>query len=396
MTQRNSSAIVAPGMEKTVFIKDLQFKTEIEAPFSIKYISLMEARDGRQYINMVLSDATGDLEARIWTNASQHAQELSQGNFVQVKGKLNLFQGRKQFIVQTIARLDRQAVNPDDYIFKAPRPPEEMYQELLAIVAQCDDYYIRNLLEHTLQDAEITRRLKLWQAGKSIHHAYRSGLLEHILSCAQLAQKLSPHYQCNFNYVLAGCVLHDLCKIYELSEGLQVEYTEEGRLVGHLVKGVELIDRFSYRIKGFPYSMKLHLKHILLSHHGECQFGSPKPPQTSEAMLVHLIDLLDSKMNTFETIKRTDTHRNDWSSYVKHLDRIVYKLPLPHYPQPLPEKPSYHSQPTTRPSKPENKPRQSPRPHSTQPLRQNLGSLLKGFKVAPPPSQQPKNEKPAS
>ena len=353
-------------MEKDLFVKDLKLKQEIESLFCVKFISLMEARDGRKYVNLVLSDSSGDLESRIWNNAQEHAQNLNVGHFVHTRGKLNLFQGRKQFIVQEITRVERKQVNPEDYIHRAAQHPDEMLEQLLAIVERTDDYYIKNLLLTILQDEEIVRRLKTWPAGKTIHHAYQSGLLEHILSCAQLAELLCPRYQCNFNYVLAGCILHDLCKIYELSEGAQVEYTEEGKLVGHLVKGVELIDRFSYPIKRFPYSMKLHLKHILLSHHGEYAFGSPKIPQTSEAMLVHQIDLMDSKMNIFATIKRTDSQGSEWSGYIKHLDRMICKAPLPHYTEPLPEGP-----PGEKSSK------SGPRP-----LKQNLGTILKDLKVS--------------
>ena len=360
-------------MEKQLFVRDLKFKEEVKTLFCVKHIALMEARDGRKYINIILSDASGDLEARIWVNAEEHIRNISVGDFVEVKGKLNLFQGRKQFIVQDIVKVERGQVRPDDYVYKAEVLPEDMYRELLAIVEQADDYYIRNLLLNVLQDQEIARRLKLWPAGKSIHHAYQSGLLEHILSCAQLAVQLSPRYQCNASYVLAGCVLHDLCKIYELSEGAYVEYTEEGKLVGHLVKGVELVDRFAYRIKGFPYAVKLHLKHILLSHHGEYEFGSPKIPQTSEAMLVHLIDLMDSRMNTFATIKRTDTQGVDWSGYIKHLDRIIYKSPLPYFPEPLPEKGQGRSG-----EKGEKKGR--PPRSGDRPLKQSLGGLLKDYR----------------
>src|SRR5690606_38024673 len=140
-------------------------------------------------------------------------------------------------------------VNMDDFVMKAKVDPEIMFKSLLQIVDGLTDVYIKELLQSILADAEITRRLKTWQAGKSIHHAYQSGLLEHILSCSELAVTLSRHYQVNVNYVVAGCILHDLCKIYELTDGVNVEYTEEGKLVGHLVKGLEIVDRFSYRIK---------------------------------------------------------------------------------------------------------------------------------------------------
>lgn len=358
-------------MQKTLFVKDLKFKQDIESIFFVKFLSLMEAKDGRKYMNLILSDSTGDIESRVWQNAEEHATLVSKGAFVKVNGKLNMFQGRKQFIVMNMEKLASKEVNEDDFVFKAKESPEAMFEKLIGHVDKLEDYYIRTLLQNVLKDEEISRRLKLWPAGKTIHHAYKSGLLEHILSCTELGMKLAPKYECNQSYVVAGCILHDLCKIYELTDGLDTEYTEEGKLVGHLVKGPELVDRFSYKIKGFPYYMKLHLKHILLSHHGDYEYGSPKIPQTSEAMLVHLIDFMDSKMASFETVKRTDNNSGDWSSYVKHLDRIVYKSAPPTFTEPQ----QLNDQDNRKNNKKEHKPKRE------KELKQNLGSLLKGFKV---------------
>lgn len=331
---RNSAIILCLTrgriMQRTS-VRDLIPKEEIESTFLVKYIALAQARDGKKYLNIILTDATGDLEGRSWKSAQEIYDTLEKGHFVQVKGKANIFQGKKQFILQEIKKIEKSEVNLDDFIVKAAHDPEDMYRDLLELIKGLKDVYIRDLLVHVISDQEISRRLKKWQAGKSIHHAYQGGLLEHILSCTQLALKLSPVYHVNENYVVAGAVLHDLCKIYELTDDLNVEYTEEGKLVGHLVKGLEVVDRFTYRIKDFPYQTKIHLKHILLSHHGEYAYGSPKIPQTSEAMLVHMIDLMDSKMHSFETVKRSDNNIGHWSNYVKHLDRIVFKGELPVY-----------------------------------------------------------------
>lgn len=316
-----------------LFVADLQGKEEIESIFSVKIFNTMEGKDGRKYFNIILSDATGDLEARLWQYSEEVEKNISKGSFARVKGKLNFFQGRKQFILSKIEKVDGTQINEDDFLMKATRDPEQMFKELLQIVDELTDVYIRDLLRSIITDGEIARRLKTWQAGKSIHHAYKSGLLEHILSCTHLAVNLSRHYRVNDNYVVAGCILHDLCKIYELTDGMNVEYTEEGKLVGHLVKGLEIVDRYAYKIKNFPHYTKMHLKHILLAHHGEYAYGSPKIPQTSEAFLVHLIDMMDSKMGTLEMIKKTDNSTGHWSGYIKHLDRIVYKSELPYYPE---------------------------------------------------------------
>lgn len=355
-------------MTKT-FISDLSGKNEIESIFLIKIINVMEGKDGKKYFNIILADASGEMEARLWHYSSKVEAEISRGSFARVKGKLNFYQGKKQFIISSLVKLSSDQVNMDDFVMKAKVDPEVMFTELTKIVDGLDDVYIRDLLKNILSDQEIARRLKTWQAGKSIHHAYRSGLLEHILSCSQLGVSLSRHYQVNTNYVVAGCILHDLCKIYELTDGVNVEYTEEGKLVGHLVKGLEIVDRYSYRIKNFPYQLKLHLKHILLSHHGEYEYGSPKIPQTSEAYLVHLIDLMDSKMGSLDIIKKTDSSTGSWSGFVKHLDRIIYKSELPFYPEYVTDE--------------EEKPKTNtaPRVKTEASPKTSLGKMLSGFKV---------------
>ena len=363
-----------------VKICDLVPKEAVRSVYLVKHIALMEAKDGKKYLNIIFSDGTGDLEARAWTKAEEIFDKVDKGNFLLVEGKVNLFQGRKQFILQKYEKVDQEHINLDEFILKANTDPEVMFSELMEIVDRLDDVYIRELIQNILGDEEIARRLKVWQAGKSIHHAYRSGLLEHVLSCTKLADDLSPHYGVNKNYVVAGCILHDLCKIYELSDGINVEYTEEGKLVGHLVKILEIIDRFSYRMKDFPYQTKLHLKHIMLSHHGEYAYGSPKIPQTSEAMLVHLIDLMDSKMHTFETIKRNDNNTGHWSGFVKHLDRIVFKDDLPFYPEHV-SRDEQRAKPQKRTAVPKVNKEKVNKENVNKEIKNNLGSLLENFKI---------------
>ena len=327
-------------------VSDLKPKEEVESIFLVKYIALGEAKDGKKYLNIILADKTGDLESRSWSRAEELYDSIDKNDFVKVAGKANIYQGKKQFILQNIEKISKEGIDMGDFIAKSQKDPEAMLSELNKIVANLDEYYIKELLTLILKDSEIQRRIKKWQAGKSIHHAFESGLLEHILSCANLAVMLSPIYKVNASYVVAGAILHDLCKIYELTDDINVEYTEEGKLVGHLVKGVELLDKYAYKVKDFPYQMKLHLKHILLSHHGEYEYGSPKIPQTSEAMLVHLIDLMDSKMHSFETVKKNDNNTGHWSSYIRHLDRIVFKAELPSFKKPVSSKPKKEKAPS--------------------------------------------------
>ncbi len=351
-------------------ISDLKVKETVDETFLVKYMALMSSRDDKKYLNIILGDSTGQVEARVWSNASEVYKQCSKGDFINVNAKVNFYQGRKQLVINKVEKINREKVNVDDFVQKSNHDPEKMFSSLKAIVNSLDDYYIKNLLIKVLEDKEISRRLKIWQAGKTIHHAYKSGLLEHILSCTQLAVNLSTHYNVNKNFVVAGAILHDLCKIYELSSGVNVDYTEEGKLVGHLVKALEIVDRFSYKIKNFPYNTKLHLKHILLSHHGHYEFGSPKEPMTKEAYLLHLIDLMDSKMGSFDSVIMNDQNSGHWSGYVKHLDRVVFTADLPLYTEEIKDSEVANTKSLSRKERnPE--------------LKQNLGDLLSNIEIKP-------------
>lgn len=357
-------------MNKNQFVSQLNSKDEVLSPFLVKYIASAEGKDGKSYLNLILADNSGEIEARKWHGAETIIGQIRSGDVVIVNGKMNQFQGRLQMIVSEMSKLNEDQIKREDYIQKSGSAPEAMFLELVNIVTTLEEVYIKDLLLSMLHDPEIARRLKLWQAGKSIHHAYQSGLLEHILSCTNLALILSPHYKVNRSYVVAGCILHDLCKIYELTEGPVVDYTDEGKLVGHLVQGLELVDQFAYKIKNFPHNVKLHLKHILLSHHGEYEYGSPKIPSTSEAYLVHLIDYMDSKMSSLEQVKKNDSSTGHWSGFVKHLDRIVYKSSLPSFTNYIDENTKSASVPTT-----------PPKNQAPKELKSTMGNLLKDFKV---------------
>ena len=351
----------------------LSAKDDVQTQFLVKYIAVATGKDGKNYLNLILADNSGEIESRKWQDAEATVNKIKSGDYVIVAGKVNAFQGRLQLIVSEISKLNEGQYDLQDFIKKSSNAPEKMYDELLSVVNSLEEVYLKELLLSILNDLEIKRRLMLWQAGKSIHHAYQSGLLEHILSCTHLALFLSPHYKVNRSYVVAGCILHDLCKIYELTEGPTVDYTEEGKLIGHLVKGLEIVDHFAAKMNYFPYAQKTHLKHILLSHHGEYDYGSPKIPHTSEALLVHLIDHMDSKMSSVDQVKKNDNNTGNWSGMIKHLDRIIYKNELPSF-----TKYVENEEPTHDMKAPAQKTATASQSNN---LKTTLGSKLKDFKI---------------
>jgi 3'-5' exoribonuclease len=319
--------------KKQLFIEQIEQAISFEEKFLVKYIAEGKGRDGRGYLNIILSDKTGQIEGRMWKNYESSLKNINPGDIALVKGKGNRYQKKIQVIIDNLSKTEE--VDLSDFIVTSEHNSIEMKKELMDIINSLDDYYIKQLLTLTLSDSVISERLDSWSAAKSIHHAYQGGLLEHILSCSRLALSLSKHYEVNKNYVVAGAILHDLCKVYELSSGPVTEYTLEGKLVGHLVKGVELVERFSRKIPDFPYDLKLHLKHIVVSHHGEVEYGSPKVPSTLEAALVHYIDYLDSKMAALFELRKKDTNSGDWTSYDRISGRSVYKKELPFYGGPV-------------------------------------------------------------
>ena len=316
-------------MKKQSFVNELSKGEKVEDIFFVKYIAEASGKDGRKYLNAVLSDKSGDLEARKWSGAEEVVKNVTRGDAVSVSGKINVYQNRVQMILDKIEKIELTEELRPQLIAASSQNSAEMMDQLSEIIESLDDIYIKELLMSVINDRVINERMMRWTAGRSIHHAYEGGLLEHVLSCSQLAVSMSEHYKVNKNFVVAGAILHDLCKIYELTSLPVVDYTNEGQLIGHLAKGLELVDRFSSKIADFPRETKMHLKHIILSHHGQLEYGSPKLPLTAEANLVHLIDLMDSKMASILEIKRKDNTPGDWSGFVRHLDRMIYKKDLP-------------------------------------------------------------------
>lgn len=363
-------------LDKKLFVKDLPIKEDFQSVFLIKNMRLNQGKDGRDYMALTLSDQSGEVDSRVWQHAKEAFEILEKTTYVAIMGKLNLFQGRKQLIVSEYFPINSTEVDERLMLKASDADPIVMFESLKKIVSQLEDEYIKQLLLDILSDQSIHGKLLTWPAGKSVHHNYQSGLLEHILSCAQLAKELSPKYKVNSSYVVAGAILHDLCKIDELSEFPSVDYTDRGKLVGHLVDGVLMVERFARNIEGFPEDCLNHLYHILLSHHGEYAYGSPKIPQTKEAMLVHLIDLMDSKMSSFDVIIEEDSNDTAWSAYNRFLDRIVYKKKLPSYKM----KASHENSPKDIYGKSTSK-HQHKKMSPTKEIKQNLGSLMKNIKI---------------
>jgi len=305
------------------FIKELEDKTMIDSHFLVREKNLGLGKNGRPFMSLQLGDNSGYLDSRIWDRVDELSNEFEVGDIVHIKGQVQVYLNRKQIIVHKLDRVDAAQVNMDDFVAKSSRDPLEMYAELLQLVQTIQSEPIKRLIIDTLEDSEIRPLFIRAPAAKSIHHAWVGGLVEHVLSMTKLMIGIASHYDfLNKDLLIFGAIFHDLGKIYELSFENTVSYTDKGRLLGHMAIACELIDRKSSRILGFSESLRDILKHIVLSHHGKLEYGSPKRPKFIEAMIVAMIDDLDSKVSTIRTIMENERISGDrWSKYSELFER---------------------------------------------------------------------------
>ncbi len=286
------------------FVSELKEKMEFEGAFLVKIAHLHMDKNGRPYLNLILMDKTGEIEGRVWDNAAKLGEEVRAQDILRVAGKVNLYQGRRQVVVEAAAKLPEGSTPLDRFIPSTAYDVNRLYADLHALFSTLEDNFAKQLALQTLEDPDVKRRVLRAPAAKSVHHAYAGGLIEHTLSVCRILDGLAQHYRRYYgkavsrDLLLIGGLFHDIGKIYELTFERGTEYSKEGQLIGHHVLGCELVDRMANRISGFPDELRLQTKHLILAHHGKLEYGSPKVPHTIEALIVHYVDDLDSKVNT--------------------------------------------------------------------------------------------------
>lgn len=288
---------------------------------------------GSEYLELKLADASGDLKAFLWdVRAVEGDPEAIRADvFVKVKGRVEAYNGRAQMRVDKVRfAADAEIGDFSRFFPTSARPVPEMLAELDGLIQAVADPWIRQLLAALfIEDAERRSAFAKAPAAKSLHHVYLGGLLEHTLSVAAMAKLACGHYRAlNADLVLAGVLLHDLGKTAELSYQRSFGYTDIGNLVGHISMEADWIQRAADRIPGFPEELRMQLLHIVLSHHGKLEFGSPVLPKTPEALLVHYLDDLDGKLEAmFKFIQ--DGSEGNWSPYARSLERMIYRVRWP-------------------------------------------------------------------
>jgi len=312
---------------KTVFIKDLQERDEIDSIFLVQQKTTAMAKNGKPYLTLRLMDRSGEVEGRVWDRVEELERQFDRNDFIRVSGRANVYMGKMQLIIQELQRLDETQVDLADFLPVCPRPAAEMEQELRQRVAEMTDPHLQALLQAFLDDPALLPRFLQAPAAKAMHHVYLGGLLEHSLSVAALAVDICRHYPgLNRDLLVAGALLHDIGKIRELDYVRSFGYTDEGKLVGHIVIGAQMVEEKMTRIPDFPPLLRTLVTHLMLSHHGQYDYGSPKRPKTLEAVILNYLDDLDSKINGVRThIDREGDQDGDWTSYHRQYDRYFFR-----------------------------------------------------------------------
>ncbi|MBI3684616.1 MAG: HD domain-containing protein [Acidobacteria bacterium] len=311
---------------KSPYAAEVQPNQVITSTFLVQAKDIRSKKTGEPYLSLVLGDRTGELDAKMWDNVEEVMETFGRDDFIKVRGLAQIHQNRLQLTIQKLQKVDEQAVDFADYFPASKRNPEEMFGELSQVIAGFANVHLKALCEAFLGDGEIARLLKMAPAAKSMHHAYLGGLLEHVLSLCTLARMTAPHYGVDPDLLLTGVLLHDIGKIHELSYDRSFGYSTEGHLLGHMQIGLRMVDEKVRALPGFPGKLKMLLEHMILSHHGELEFGSPKAPLFPEALLLHHLDNLDSKMEAMRySLEKDRTMGGFLTTYNAALDRQVFK-----------------------------------------------------------------------
>jgi len=312
---------------KKVFVTEIRERDQVESPFLVRDKMTAMAKNGKPYLTLKLMDKSGELEGRVWDRVDELAARFERDDFVLVRGKASSYLGKMQLVVQELEKLDEQNVALGDFLPVAGESPELLLKRLNELLGTLRNPHLSRLMQLFVDDAEFVQKFSTAPAAKSMHHVYLGGLLEHSLAISALVDDVSARYpELDRDLLVVGALLHDVGKTEELTYRRSFDYSDEGKLLGHIMLGVEMVDERLRQLPEFPKPLAVHLKHLLLSHHGQYEYGSPKRPKTLEATVLNYLDDLDSKINGIRSHMERDSQSDShWTSYHRLYDRYFYK-----------------------------------------------------------------------
>jgi len=314
------------------FVAQLSDQESVNEVFRATQKQLRANRNGDLYLTCRLEDKTGTIDAFLWRVTDEVYQSFEDGDFVRVEGVAQLYHGQMQIIARRITKVPAPEVDPADFFPLSRQEIDRLRSRLREILREIEEPALATLVECFLIDEEFMSDFCEFPAGLRAHHAYPGGLLQHVVTMLEMGLQAARCYPAvNKSLLLTGIFLHDLGKLLELPRQPAAEYTEQGELVGHVILGVQMLEqkvRQAEMLSGeaFPRDLLLHLQHIIASHHGEYEFGSPKLPMTLEALIVHCLDFLDSKCSAFaELLRETPVGEGIWTRFHPQLERKLYR-----------------------------------------------------------------------
>ncbi len=314
------------------FVDQLRDGDNLDDVYLVTEKALRTNRNGAPFLLLELRDRTGGISGRMWNAGDHVARGFDPGDFLHATGKVQLFQGALQVILTAVERVEPQKVELTDFLPHTEQSVPKLVERLRTYLLRLGNPHLRALAECFMMDEPFMRNFMTCPAGVKLHHAYVGGLLEHVVSMMDAAEKLLPLYPgVDRDLLLMGVFLHDAGKTRELTYSRAFGYSDEGQLVGHIPIAVEMLTEAVARVpeltgEPFPRELLLRLHHLILSHHGELAFGSPRVPMTPEAMLLHLIDLMDTRMHmVLRELKEDRNNPSAWTPYNANLGRRFYK-----------------------------------------------------------------------
>ena len=309
------------------FIEALREGERINDVYLCKYKQSAVTKNGKPYENVILQDKTGTIDAKIWEPNSMGIDDFDMMDYVAVVGDVSSFQGALQVSIKRVRKVREGEYDPANYLPVSEYDIEDMYKQLLTFVNGIKNPYLSKVAKHFfVDDVEFVKQFKFSSAAKSVHHGFVGGLLEHTLSVLKLCQFYVKQYPIlNEDLLYTAALCHDIGKVYELSAFPLNDYTDDGQLLGHFVMGCEMVGEQIRAIDGFPKKLGNELKHCILAHHGELEFGSPKKPALVEAVALNFADNTDAKMETMKEIFKAAGEQNDWLGYNRLLESNIRK-----------------------------------------------------------------------
>ena len=306
------------------YIEDLKENEHVIEHYLCKQKQSLKTRSGKTYLSLRLMDKTGTIDAKVW-EMHNDIQSFEEGEMIKIDGNIVTFQNELQLKINKLRKSREGEYIAGNYIPMTDKDIDSLYAEVLAIIKSINHPQVRQLVENILvNDKENAEAFKSRSAAKYMHHAYMGGLIEHTLAVANICDFMSGKYKhINRDILMAGALLHDVGKIHELSEMPINDYTDDGQMLGHIVIGCEMIAAEVAKISGFPHALASMIRHLIISHHGEYEYGSPKLPCTAEAILLHYADNMDAKLKTFEESFDNDKTPGPWTGYNRALNRYL-------------------------------------------------------------------------